>query len=159
VEGNRGKMQQHTILAVDDEPANLRMIERLFRKDYRVLTAACGEDALKILNVEDVSLIITDQHMPGKNGADSVRTIMTGFTDIESLVNAINTSHVFRFVGKPWDPVQLKQIVRDALSDYEKQLNHKRLISDLVAFVQTHPSLFVTDTETEGAGESVNKAS
>jgi response regulator RpfG family c-di-GMP phosphodiesterase len=152
-------MQQHTILAVDDEPANLRMIERLLRKDYRVLTAIGTEDALRILSQEDVSLVITDQHMPVAAGREPVRTILTGFTDIEALIDAINTSQVFRFVGKPWDPVQLKQVVNDALRDYEKQLDQKRLISDLVAFVQTHPSLFVTDTETENAGESINKVS
>lgn len=163
-------MQQHTILAVDDEPANLRMIERLFRKDYNVLSAACGEDALKILKLEQVSLIITDQRMPGISGTDllresvrtspdSVRIIMTGYTDIEALIDAINTSQVYRFVSKPWDPVQLRQTVKDALRDYEKQLDHKRLINDLISFVQTHPSLFVTDIETEGAGESLNKVS
>lgn len=163
-------MQHHTILAVDDEPANLRMIERLFRKDYNVLTAACGEDALKILKLEQISLIITDQRMPGISGTDllreslqtspdSVRIIMTGYTDIEALIDAINTSQVYRFVSKPWDPVQLKQTVSDALRDHEKQLANKRLINDLVAFVQTHPSLFVTDIETEGAGESLNKVS
>jgi response regulator RpfG family c-di-GMP phosphodiesterase len=151
-------MPQHTILAVDDEPANLRMIERLFRKDYRVVTAADRDDAFRILKEEEVSLIITDQHLP-TGGADSVRTILTGFADIEALIDAINTSNVYKFVGKPWDPVQLKEIVRDALRDYEKQVDQKRLISDLVAFVQTHPSLFVTDTETEGASESINKAS
>ena len=163
-------MQHHTILAVDDEPANLRMIERLFRKDYNVLTAACGEDALKILKLEQISLIITDQRMPGISGTDllreslqtspdAVRIIMTGYTDIEALIDAINTSQVYRFVSKPWDPVQLKQTVSDAIRDHEKQLDNKRLVNDLVAFVQTHPSLFVTDIETEGAGESLNKVS
>ena len=53
----------------------------------------------------------------------------------------------------------LRQTVKDALRDYEKQLDHKRLINDLISFVQTHPSLFVTDIETEGAGESLNKVS
>ncbi|HEV8487181.1 MAG TPA: response regulator, partial [Blastocatellia bacterium] len=56
---------QHTILAVDDEPANLRMVERLLRKDHRVLTAGGGEEALEILKREQVSLIVTDQRMPG----------------------------------------------------------------------------------------------
>jgi response regulator RpfG family c-di-GMP phosphodiesterase len=155
---------------VDDEPANLRMIERLFRKDYNVLTAACGEDALKMLQTERVSIIITDQRMPGISGTDllreslqtspdSLRIIMTGYTDIEALIDAINTSQVYKFVSKPWDPVHLKKTVHDALRDYEKQLDHKRLITDLIAFVQNHPSLFVADIETEGAGESLNKVS
>ena len=118
--------------------------------------------------MEDVALIITDQRMPGMSGTDllresmqtspgSLRIIMTGYTDLEALKEAINSSKVYRFVSKPWDPVKLRQTVKDAFSDYEKELDHKRLVSDLVTFVQTHPSLFATDTETEGA--DVNKAS
>ena len=159
---------QHTILAVDDEPANLRMVERLLRKDYRVLTASGGQEALEILKHEMVSLIVTDQRMPGMTGTDllreslktspdAVRIILTGYTDTDALIEAINTSRVYKFVSKPWDPMQLKQTIEDALNDHHRQLEQKRLLDDLVAFVQSHPSLFIPHSESEATGESLNK--
>lgn len=159
---------QHTILAVDDEPANLRMVERLLRKDHRVLIAGGGEEALEILKREQVSLIVTDQRMPGMTGTDllresmktspnTVRIILTGYADTDALIDAINTSRVYKFVSKPWDPMQLKQTIEEALRDYEKQLEQKRLVDDLVAFVQSHPSLFIADSESEATGESLNQ--
>src|SRR6185436_7421650 len=70
------RTMQHTILAVDDEPANLRMVERLLRKDHRVLTAGSGEEALEMLKREHFSLIVTDQRMPGMTGTDLLRESM-----------------------------------------------------------------------------------
>src|SRR5437868_13949676 len=106
---------KHTILAVDDEPANVRMLERLFHKDFRVLTAASGEEALEILNRETVTLIITDQRMPGMSGTEllrksrsphpeMVKIILTANTDIDTLIDAINITGAHRFMNKPWDP-------------------------------------------------------
>jgi len=96
-------MEKQTILAVDDEPANLRMLERLFHKEYRVLLADSGEEALKILGQESVALIITDQQMPGMKGTqllreslqtqpDATKIILTGYADIEALIEAVNST-------------------------------------------------------------------
>jgi DNA-binding NtrC family response regulator len=143
----------YTILAVDDEPANQRMLERLFRKDYRVLTAESGEDALAILNQEAVSLIITDQRMPGMSGTqllskshsthpEMIKIILTGYTDIDALTEAINTAQVYKFVSKPWDPITLKQIVEEAFRQYETSVQHRRLLDNLVALVHAYPGIF-----------------
>ncbi len=143
---------QYTILVVDDEPANLRMLERLLRKDYLVLSATSGEEALEILAREAVDLIITDQRMPGMSGTellresmqtrpDATRIILTGFTDLESLIEAINTSRVYQFVSKPWDPINLKAIIDNALNEHQSLLNMKKFVGDLAKFVQAHPSL------------------
>jgi|SRR5215813_332400 len=156
---------QHTILAVDDEPANLRMVERLLRKDYRVLTANDGEQALETLKREHVSLIITDQRMPGISGTellresrhtapDAMRIILTGYADVGALIDAINTSRVYRFVSKPWDPIQLKKTVDDALRDYQLRIEHNRLIKELAALVRSHPSLLDATMAMEASGES-----
>jgi response regulator RpfG family c-di-GMP phosphodiesterase len=150
----------YTILAVDDEPANLRMLERLFRKDYRILTATNGEEALAVLKREDVSLIITDQRMPGMSGTellresmstnpDTMKIILTGYTDIDALVEAINTARIHRFICKPWDPTALKQVVQDAFREHEKFMQQKRLLDTLVALVRSYPALF----EREDAGD------
>ena len=148
----------YTILAVDDEPANLRMVERLLRKDYRVLTAGSGEEGLEILKREAVDLIVTDQRMPGMSGTDllresmqtrpdAVRIILTGFSDVDALIEAINTSRVYRFVSKPWDPVNLKAIIDSALSEHQRQADMKRLVNDVVRLVQSYPGLFIGEGE------------
>lgn len=147
---------QHTILAVDDEPANLRMLERLLRKDYLILTATSGEEALDILRREAIDLIITDQRMPGMSGTDllreslrtsphSARIILTGYTDIEAIIDAINTSRVYKFVSKPWDPISLKAIIEDALDEHRRQMEMKKLVEDLTKMVQSYSGLFLKD--------------
>lgn len=138
------------------------MVERLLRKDHRVLTANSGEEALEILKQEDVSLIITDQRMPGMNGTemlreslrdapDAARIILTGYADVEALIDAINTSRVYKFASKPWDPIEFKQTVEDALRVHEDEVGQKRLMRDLRAFVQAHPSIFISETVLEAA--------
>jgi DNA-binding NtrC family response regulator len=120
----------YKIMIVDDEPANLRLLERLFRNDYNVLTAESGADALSLLEQHDVALIITDQRMPAMSGIDllkrtttirphMVRIILTGYTDVESLVGAINSGHVYRYVTKPWSNDDLRLSVSRALEHYE----------------------------------------
>ncbi|PYP89564.1 MAG: hypothetical protein DMF61_02530 [Blastocatellia bacterium AA13] len=147
---------KHTILAVDDEPANVRMLERLFHKDFRVLTAASGEEALEILNRETVTLIITDQRMPGMSGTDllreslrsrpeTIKIILTGYTDIEALIEAINVTRVHKFVSKPWDPMSLKKLVQDAIEDHERQLEQKKLLDGLISLIQSHPGIFIEE--------------
>src|SRR5215212_7964997 len=118
------------ILIVDDEPANLRLLERLFRRDYQVLAAPSGEEALRLLEQHDVALLITDQRMPGMTGiellkrtADTrphmVRMILTGYTDVSALVEAINCGQVYRYVTKPWDNDDLRLTVERALQHYQ----------------------------------------
>ncbi|HJQ67848.1 MAG TPA: response regulator [Blastocatellia bacterium] len=143
----------YTILAVDDEPANLRMLERLFRREYRVLTANSGEEALAMLQKENVSLIITDQRMPGMTGTemlresmhsspDSIKIILTGYTDLEALTEAINTTRVYKFVSKPWDPTALRQTVQDAFREYGMLARYKQVIDDIVRLVHSYPDIF-----------------
>src|SRR5690349_4159109 len=104
----------YKLMIVDDEPANLRLLERLFRNDFNVLTAESGAEALSLLEQHDVALIIMDQRMPGMSGIEllkrttairphMVRIILTGYTDVESLVEAINSGQVYRYVTKPWN--------------------------------------------------------
>ena len=120
----------YKILIVDDEPANLRLLERLFRRDYQVITAASGHEALELLDQHDVALLITDQRMPGMTGIEllkstvalrphMVRMILTGYTDVSALVEAINCGHVYKYVTKPWSNDDLRLTVERALEHYE----------------------------------------
>ena len=121
---------KHKIMIVDDEPANLRLLERLFRRDYQVVTAQSGEEALRLLEQHDAALLITDQRMPGMTGIEllrrtavfrphMVRIILTGYTDIQALVEAINCGHVYRYVAKPWNNDDLRATVERAAEHYE----------------------------------------
>lgn len=124
-------MSKHTILLVDDEPDNLDALERLFRSKYTVLRAESGPEALKILdeNRERVSVIITDQRMPEMTGVqfleqsmkthpDTVRILLTGYTDIESIIQAVNSGQIYRYINKPWDVVDLMATVERAVEKF-----------------------------------------
>lgn len=119
------------LLVVDDEPDNLDLLYRTFHRDYRVLRAENGPEALEILaNEQDVAVIISDQRMPLMSGTeflsltankypDIIRIILTGYTDVEDLVDAINTSKVFEFVTKPWNAEELKAVVKRAMDTHD----------------------------------------
>lgn len=119
------------MLVVDDEPDNLDLLYRTFRRDFNVLRAESGVAALGILAAEgEVAVIISDQRMPEMKGTeflsktvpqfpDTMRIILTGFTDVEDLVEAINSGQVYKYITKPWDPNELKSVVQRAAETYE----------------------------------------
>ena len=121
---------KHSILCVDDEVDNVEALERLFRRKFQVLKATSGEEALAILAENPVAVIISDQRMPQMSGVEflaasikthpkSIRILLTGYTDIDSVIAAINSGHVYRYVTKPWDPVDLTNAVDKAVERYE----------------------------------------
>ncbi|WP_026079496.1 response regulator [Spirulina subsalsa] len=119
------------MLVVDDEPDNLDLLYRTFRRDFRVFKADSGVSALDVLKQEgEVAVIISDQRMPEMKGTeflsktvpdfpDTVRIILTGFTDVEDLVEAINSGQVYKYITKPWDPNELKVVVERAAETYD----------------------------------------
>lgn len=120
----------HQLLCVDDEPDNVDALERLFRKKYKVFKATSGAEALEILKKEEISLIISDQRMPQMTGVefleksielqpDAIRILLTGYTDIDSVISAINSGQIYRYVTKPWDPVDLTNAADKALERLE----------------------------------------
>ncbi|MEM9926931.1 MAG: response regulator [Cyanobacteria bacterium P01_D01_bin.50] len=125
------RRKKQKILVVDDEPDNLDLLYRTFRRDFQVLKADSGNNALQVLADEgEVAVIISDQRMPEMKGTeflsktlpqfpDTVRIILTGFTDIEDLVDAINAGQVYRYITKPWDPEELKGVVQRAAQTYD----------------------------------------
>jgi DNA-binding NtrC family response regulator len=131
--------QPHTILVVDDEPANLRMFTRLLRQHFKVICATSGEQALKLLRSEPVSLLIADQRMPGMTGVKllresmsinmgMVRMIVTGDTGSDTFISAIKDGGAIRVIKKPWDPDSLLQVIITALEKYEIASSTKQAI-------------------------------
>jgi len=121
---------KYKIMIVDDEPVNLRTLERLFRQNYHVVPAQSGAEALTLLDQHDVALLISDQRMPQMTGIElmkrtvalrpqMVRILLTGYTDVSALVEAINCGLVYRYVTKPWNNDDLRQTVSRALEHYE----------------------------------------
>ncbi len=118
------------LLVVDDEPDNLDLLYRTFHREYRVLRADNGPAALEVLAKEgDVAVIISDQRMPLMSGTeflsltaaqypDIIRIILTGYTDVEDLVEAINSGKVFKYVTKPWNADELRAVVRQAMDTH-----------------------------------------
>ncbi len=120
-----------TILYVDDENDNLEALERIFRKKYNVLKALSGKDALELVQTHghEISLILTDQRMPEMTGIevlekiigqfpDIIRILMTGFTDLESIIQAINKGQIYQYITKPWDPIELSNTVDRAVERF-----------------------------------------
>jgi len=125
-----GLDMKHSILCVDDEVDNVDALERLFRRKYDVYKATSAADGLKILAKHPVTVIISDQRMPQKTGVEflaesikthpnAIRILLTGYTDIESVIAAINAGQIYRYVTKPWDPVDLTNAVDKAVERYE----------------------------------------
>jgi len=134
--------QKSKVLYVDDEENNLISFRASFRHNYDVFTASNAETGINILRKEHVPIIITDQRMPEITGVqflekiipefpDSIRMILTGFSDIEVIIQAINTGRVFRYITKPWDENELKMTIDNAISLYHLYERNKQLLSDL----------------------------
>ena len=120
----------YKIMIVDDEPANLRTLLRLFRQEYQVITAESGAEALTLLQQHDVALMISDQRMPQMTGIElmkkavevrpqMVKILLTGYTDISALIESINSGLVYRYLTKPWNNDDLQLTVARALEHYE----------------------------------------
>ncbi|HEY8187490.1 MAG TPA: HD domain-containing phosphohydrolase [Pyrinomonadaceae bacterium] len=128
----------HKLLIVDDELPNLRLLERLFAKDFQVLTAPSGPEAIRLLEQHDVAILITDQRMPEMTGIEllkrsarlrphMVRILLTGYTDLEALVEAINSGLVYMYITKPWNNDDLKVRVSRASEHYQHNKNRSAL--------------------------------
>jgi signal transduction histidine kinase len=131
------------LLIVDDEPEVLSSLRSLFRREFKVLTAERADQALDILRLgTEVHVVITDQRMPGMTGTellskvreefpDVIRLMMTGYSDVNSVVNAVNEGNVYRYIGKPWDPEELTAVIRHAFDQHRLIGERRRLLKEL----------------------------
>jgi response regulator RpfG family c-di-GMP phosphodiesterase len=110
------------VLYVDDESGNLNSFRSAFRRDFNVFTAISSMEADIILSKENIHVLITDQRMPDTSGtallADAVtkyphqsRILLTGYADIEAVIDAINKGRIFRYLTKPWDEIELRNAI------------------------------------------------
>lgn len=137
-------MTQRVLLIVDDEENILRALGRLLRRDgYTLLAASSGPQALEILGQHPVGVIVSDQRMPGMTGSEflerakelrpeSVRIMLSGYTDLQSVTDAINRGAIYRFLTKPWDDELLRDNIRQAFEQYELRAERDRLATELL---------------------------
>jgi CheY-like chemotaxis protein len=130
---------KHTVLCVDDEQNILNSLKRLLRKEgYRFLTSSSGTEAIKLLEQNEVHVVISDQRMPEMSGTeflaivkeqypDAIRIILTGYTELDSITQSINKGHVYKLLLKPWNDQNLKLEVKQALEQYDLVQVNKHL--------------------------------
>jgi len=123
--------KKYCLLIVDDEPNVCDSVHDLLRREFRVLKAHSAEEGYRLMQEEEVHIIMSDQRMPQITGVElltrvksrypqAIRMLFTGFADIESIIAAINQGHVFRFLKKPWQPEELEGAVRLAAAEFER---------------------------------------
>src|SRR5687767_3216260 len=130
---------RHTVLVVDDEADVVKSVQDLLRYDYKVLGATSAAEGLRIMQEEEVHVVMTDQRMPNTTGVeflahvrgehpDAIRLLFTGYADIRAVIEAINTGNVFRYLTKPWDPDELQAIIRQGCERYDLIVERKKLL-------------------------------
>jgi len=131
-----------SVLVVDDEQASLNAIYRTLRKEFEVVLSLNAQSALEVLRSQEVAVILTDQRMPEMTGIellksarqiqpDALRILITGYADIEATIQAINEGQVFYYINKPWEPEELRLIIRRATEQYALRRENQRLLREL----------------------------
>ena len=137
------------VLFVDDEPNNLLAFKASFRRIYEVFTANSAAEGLAVLQQHSMHVIIADQRMPQSTGVeffdivrhaypDPIRILLTGYTDVEAIIDAINKGQIFRYIKKPWDDLELQTTIQNA---YEVYLTRRTLKEKLEELERTNDEL------------------
>jgi response regulator RpfG family c-di-GMP phosphodiesterase len=131
------------VLYVDDEENNLQAFKATFRRVYEIYLAQSANEARKILQDHDVQIIITDQRMPDETGVDllasiipsnpdPIRILLTGYTDIQAVIDAINKGQVYHYLTKPWEEEYMKNVISNAFEVYSLRRENRQLTQDLM---------------------------
>jgi response regulator RpfG family c-di-GMP phosphodiesterase len=136
--------RKHTLLVIDDEMDVCDSVHDLLRREFRVLRARSADEGLKLMQEHEVHIIMTDQRMPKVTGVEllttayrgtpqAIRMLFTGYADLESIIQAINQGHIFKFLKKPWQPDELERAVREAATEYDRLVAQAEMMDHLQA--------------------------
>tara|TARA_B100000809_G_scaffold230609_1_gene245170 strand:+ start:304 stop:777 length:474 start_codon:yes stop_codon:yes gene_type:complete len=137
------KLDKINILYVDDEIGNLTAFKASFRRDFNIFIAESAEEGINVLDQNEIEIILTDQRMPETTGIEFLQSIMekypeairimvTGFSDIEAVIDAINKGKVYKYITKPWDNDSLKITINQAYEVYQLRKENKQLTQSLI---------------------------
>jgi DNA-binding NtrC family response regulator len=137
------KLEKINVLYVDDEVGNLTAFKAAFRRDFNIFIVESAEEGIKVLDQNEIEIILTDQRMPETTGIeflqsimdnypDAIRIIVTGFSDIEAVIDAINKGKVYKYITKPWDNDSLKITINQAYEVYQLRKENKQLTQSLL---------------------------
>ena len=162
-------MSQRTVLIVDDEEKILNAIKRTLRNEnYDIFTATSGEEGLKLLEMREFDLVVSDQHMPGMDGvtflqkvkaeqAQTLTIMLTGAKEINVAMEAINKAGVYKFILKPWDDDDLKITIQKAVESLdlvrERDALRERVKSRdtlLQSLEKEHPGITQVEKDDDG---------
>ncbi|MES2829943.1 MAG: response regulator [Bacteroidota bacterium] len=135
--------QPINILYVDDEVHNLTAFKASFRRTFNVFTAESAKEGVAILKSETIDIIISDQRMPVTTGIeflesiipeypDPIRILLTGYADINAVIDAINKGQVYLYITKPWQDEELRQSIEKAFELFALRRENKRLTEQLL---------------------------
>ncbi|MFT4834076.1 MAG: LytS/YehU family sensor histidine kinase [Marinoscillum sp.] len=128
------------ILYVDDESGNVDYFRSVFRKEYEIITASSGDEAMQILiRDQDIPVILTDQRMPNMTGVeflkrsiqvarDSIRILVTGYADMETVISAVNQGHIYYYISKPWTYDEMTIVIKRAIETQRLKVLNKELM-------------------------------
>lgn len=134
--GESGHQDVRRLLILDDEPNILRALKRLLRRDgYEIHTVTSAQEALNLLALHEFQVVLSDQRMPEMTGTDflsrvkdlypdTIRIVLSGYTDLDSVTDAVNRGAIYKFLTKPWDDEQLRDQIRQAF------LHHAAALED-----------------------------
>ncbi|MBS1689007.1 MAG: response regulator [Bacteroidetes bacterium] len=131
------------ILYVDDEVNNLTSFKAMFRVKYNVFTAISADDAMKIMETQPIEIIVTDQRMPNMTGVEflekvlekypePMRILLTGYADMNAVIDAVNKGKIFHYLSKPWNEEELDSTIQRAFDVYKQAQDMKNLSEKLV---------------------------
>ncbi len=130
------------ILYVDDEVNNLISFKATFRLRYKIFTAESARDAMKILDEHNIHIIITDQRMPEMTGVeflvnilethpDPIRILLTGYADLNAVIDAVNKGKIYHYLSKPWNEEELNNTILQAFEIYKNRKDEKEITDKL----------------------------
>ncbi|MCO5250121.1 MAG: hybrid sensor histidine kinase/response regulator [Candidatus Kapabacteria bacterium] len=133
---------KYNLLVIDDEEEITKTLFRQFRRKYNVFIANSANSALSIMEEENIQVVLSDQRMPDMTGVnffskikdkypDALKLLLTGYSDIEAVIGAINEGQVFRYLTKPWNPAELNLAIEEAFDKYELITKNRLLIRKL----------------------------
>ena len=136
------KNKKINILYIDDEIENLSGFKASFRRFYNIYTAESAEEGMEFLKNNEIEIILTDQRMPGITGIeflqsiietypDPIRILVTGYSDIEAVINAVNKGRIYKYVSKPWNTDELRDTIEKAYEIYSLRKENEQLTNDL----------------------------